>query len=295
MQWHDCCIRNKFFGLALCGLIAVACLAVTSSAAAADRPQLTLVVMDPLAAPLACDCVEGYAQRRYERLGEYLEEKLDRPVRVVFGESLRAVVKQQTGGKADLVIGKDSIVRYDAQQLKRRLQPLAALTGKDGSTAQHGLLVVPSGDPAATLSDLKGYKVLFGPLESDEKHAAAVAALAKAGVSSPAADERETREACSEGACDVLDAGEDAKAAAVISSYAKPLLEGCGTIERGALKVVGRTADVPFITAFASDSVDAATADRIRAALLEVGKNERLCTALETRDGFVSPPDEKKK
>lgn len=27
---------------------------------------LSLVVMDPLAAPLSCPCVEGYAQRKYE-------------------------------------------------------------------------------------------------------------------------------------------------------------------------------------------------------------------------------------
>ena len=38
--------------------------------------QLTVVVMDPLAAPLSCPCVEGYAQRRYEVLGEYLSRRL---------------------------------------------------------------------------------------------------------------------------------------------------------------------------------------------------------------------------
>ncbi len=45
---------------------------------------LTLVVMDPLAAPLACDCVQGYAQRKYESLGAYLQTKLGREVKVVW-------------------------------------------------------------------------------------------------------------------------------------------------------------------------------------------------------------------
>ena len=35
---------------------------------------LSLVVMDPLAAPLSCPCVQGYAQRQYEKLAEYLTD-----------------------------------------------------------------------------------------------------------------------------------------------------------------------------------------------------------------------------
>ena len=32
-----------------------------------------MVVMDPLALPLSCPCVKGYAQRNYDKLGEKLE------------------------------------------------------------------------------------------------------------------------------------------------------------------------------------------------------------------------------
>ena len=35
-----------------------------------------LVVMDPLSKPLSCDCVQGYAQRKYELLGEHLTKHL---------------------------------------------------------------------------------------------------------------------------------------------------------------------------------------------------------------------------
>ena len=38
--------------------------------------------------------------------------------------------------------------------------------------------------------------------------------------------------------------------AAVISSYAAALLEGCGTIEKGAIRIIGETEPVPFVTVF---------------------------------------------
>jgi len=39
-------------------------------------------------------------------------------------------------------------------------------------------------------------------------------------------------------------------AATVISSYAQPLLEGCGTIKKGDLRVIGETDPMPFVVAF---------------------------------------------
>src|SRR5262245_11599753 len=52
----------------------------------------TVVVTDPLSAPLACACVKGYAQRDYEKLGKHLETKLGRPVVVVHATSLTKAV-----------------------------------------------------------------------------------------------------------------------------------------------------------------------------------------------------------
>ena len=89
-------------GIILCGnseLVFVA-LAIASSLAAratTDENQtdakvrpFTLVVMDPLAKPLSCPCVKGYAQRDYEKLSQKLQTLLDRPVKIVFNESLTA-------------------------------------------------------------------------------------------------------------------------------------------------------------------------------------------------------------
>ena len=44
-------------------LLAAVAIVAWAGILAAAEPTLTLVVMDPLAAPLSCPCVKGYAQR----------------------------------------------------------------------------------------------------------------------------------------------------------------------------------------------------------------------------------------
>jgi outer membrane protein assembly factor BamB len=250
----------------------------------AEKPTLAVVVMDPLAAPLACDCVQGYAQRKYEVLAASLEDELDMRVELAFAEGLESGLRQ-TEGKADLVIGKDSVVRFDAKRLKLPLASVAALTGADGETTQFGLFVVPKDDPAQATADLRGYTILFGPPEADEKHAAAIAALKKAGV--PLPEKPEIRSACSDGALEIIEEKFPGGAAAVISSYAKPLLEGCGTIDPGELRAIGKTDPVPFVVAFVHRDLDKKLTQGITELLLSVGDNDILKTALETKSGFV--------
>lgn len=251
--------------------------------AAADEP-LTLVVMDPLAAPLSCPCVKGYAQRDYEKLAEYLEERLQRKINIAFSESLVSALKKKTDGKADLIIGKHSVVLFDAAKAGLKLKQVASLTGKDGSTTQTGLIVVPSGDKAKNVADLAGYRIIFGPQECDEKHAAALTLLKANKVAAP--QEIETRTACDEGATLILELGKDQQGAAVISSYAKPLLEGCGTVKKGDLRVIGETAPVPFVAAFVSEKLSREMQDAIQTELLSVRTQPLLCLALETKSGF---------
>lgn len=250
----------------------------------------TMIVQDPLAAPLSCPCVEGYAQRKYENLGAYLERKLGHPVKVVFSGSLKLALKGEAEGRADLIIGKNSVVRSDARDQKFKVTELAHLTDKTGSTKQHGLIVVASGDPAKNVSDLRGYDIIFGPADSAEKHSAAFALLKASKVAVP--EKFEISEACSDGAAKVVELGPSGKTAAVISSYAAPLLEGCGTVKKGDLRVLGRTKDVPFVSAFATDSVSKEQREAVAKALLEVVTEPELCIALESLIGFVpSQPD----
>lgn len=272
--------RLAFFaGLAL--------LAACRMTLAAESPAgLTMVVMDPLAKPLSCPCVQGYAQRDYERLASKLSATLGQPVRVAFNESLKAALDRDTQGRADIVIGKRSVVLHDATQTKLQLIPLAALTNKEGGTTMNGLIVVPASDPAQAAADLRGYRLIFGPVECDEKHAAALALLKQAGVELPG--KLETAAACDEGAVAILDdAKQGRKGAAVISSYAAPLLEGCGTVPKGALRVVGKTAPVPFIEVFVRGTLAADEREKLTAALLKSTLDLPLRMALESRDGFV--------
>lgn len=266
----------------------LACIVVATGAIAEDVEQFHMVVMDPLAAPLSCPCVEGYAQRKYEVLAKHLEVSLNRPINLVFTNALSNALKE-TSGQVDLIIGKDSVIRADAKEAKVSVSAVASLTGKDGATTQTGLIVVNKDDPATSVAQLVSYEIIFGPSECDEKHSAAMRLLKSNGVTIP--KKIVIDEACSDGAAKVVDKGPNSKFAAVISSYAAPLLEGCGTIKKGDLRVVGRTEPVPFVAAFVSDSLNEVDRQNTIAALMGVSTHPDLLEALESLIGFlpVSP------
>lgn len=272
---------------ALCLTLCVAISIIADQSAAEDKSgdtALTLIVMDPMAAPLACDCVKGYAQRKYEELGKFLTSQLGREVNVVWAESLAAAM-EKSDGKADLIIGKHSVVLSDAKEAKLKLKPLARLTDLKDKVVQTGLFVVRSSDSAKTVDDLKGYRILFGPEDCDEKSAAPMALLKDHHVALP--NPVETSPSCSNAAVTLMELGTDVKAAAVISSYAEPLLEGCGKIKKGDLRVIGESKPVPFITLFAQASLTTKEQAEISAALDEAGLVAQLLIDLETASGFV--------
>ena len=103
----------------------------------------------------------------------------------------------------------------------------------------------------------------------------------------PAVEAAETTEACSDGACKIIEWGDNERAAAVISSYAAPLLEGCGTIKKGDLRVVAESEPVPFITAFVTDQVTKSERKAIRKLLHASGDDPELLKALESLLGFI--------
>ena len=281
--------NNSFLILTICVTLFAEVRTVGAEAEGPDAP-LQLVVMDPLAAPLSCPCVEGYAQRDYHVLSEQLSSLLRRSIRVTFGESYAAAVKK-AGGVADIVIGKNSVVRADTAAMKQKMLAVAHLTDMQGSTEQHGLIVVNREDPARTVKDLKGYTIIFGPAESDEKHAAALSLLKTAGVSVPT--KLTIDAACSEGACTVIELGPKSRTAAVISSYAQPLLEGCGTIRKGDLRVVAKTSPVPFVTAFVSARLSMQERTEIVKSLRDVSTQPSVLEAMESLVGFLPISDAK--
>jgi len=267
------------------GLVAAILLACSVCQAA---EPLRLAVMDPLAKQLSCPCVQGYAQRDYEELAAFLGEALDREVKAAFGESLDAF----RDGGFDIVIGKRSVIVSDAGRLGLDVVPVAALAGKDGLTTQRGLVVVRGDDPAQAVADLDRHRIVLGPADCDEKHAAARTLFAAHGIELPA--DCPTAGSCTIGATAVVEAAAKGNppTATVISSYAAPLLEGCGTIKKGDIRVVGETGEVAFITAFVSAAVEPADRERILAALVETKTLPLLQLALESQGGFQPLPSD---
>ena len=270
---------RPLFAAVILGLSAIA-------AIGAEPSPLHLAVMDPLCKELACPCVKGFAQRDYKALAAFLSARLGRPVEFLACETL-ADADERTQHRLDLVIGKCSVIEYHAARLNTPVKPLAMLSGLDGATTLTGLFVVRSDAPVKKLTNLKGRTILFGDSDAAEKHAAALAALAAAGV--PVPEKPETRQGCDGTVLEVFQKKADA---GVISSYAIQLLEGCGTIDKGSLRIVGKTAPVPFIGVFATAHLPAKDAEAVRAALLEVGKDKALRAKLETRKGFVAVKSE---
>lgn len=242
--------------------------------AAVRAEDLRLLVLDPLAAKNACACIAGFAQRDYDAFAGYLGEALQTPVCPQFGAVL--------AGKPAIVIGKQTEIEHAAKASGLALTRIAMLTGQDGSTNLHGLFVVRANDAAKSLADIKGKRMIFGPDGADEKHAAAIAALKEAVV--PVPGKIEFRETCNQSCAEVAESKADV---AVVSSYAMPLVEGCGTIGKGELKVIGRTADVPFIALYASDQFPAASLPALEKALEVFVRDNHLLVKMESAKGFI--------
>lgn len=251
--------------------------------AASAQSDLVMLVMDPLADRLACACVAGCAQRKYEELGVFLQARTGRHAKVSYAESLAAALCDGRP-RANVVVGKRSVVAYDSAHQNYPLEPLAALTDRQGQTTLRGLFLVRSDDPAHSLADLKGRRIVIGPAWAQEKNEAALAAIKAAGIEPPTLPAAAN---CTLGALEVVERRADA---AVISSYALALLEGCQAIRRGELRVVGQTEEVPFVTVF----VDPAMEQEMKRSLLEaldaVKADPQLLNDMESRDGFLKLP-----
>lgn len=240
-----------------------------------------MIVMDPLALPLSCACVPGTGQRRYEQLAAHLEKSTGRTVELTFDESL-ALALRRTAGRADLIVGKDAMVRADAEKAALKIRPLASLTDARGSTSVRGVFLVPKESRIRSLADLAGKRISLGPAEDEEAHAVAKAILAGRAHIDIAGSMDAAALAMSDGASD----------AAVVSSFLPALFEGCGKLEPGATRIVGETGPVPFIRVFASESVNADWEKKITRSLFDLAQSPALLAALESQTGFVPCDDD---
>ncbi len=216
---------------------------------------ILLVVMDPLAKELACACVKGYGQRDYRKVAVRLEKAVKQRVTIEFSDDLAESMAGVGPGREVIVVGDRSLVAAGAKKAALKCHPVCELTGRDGNTTLAGLFIARSDDPAKELKDIGGRKVLIGLAEADGKHAASLASLRAAGLAPPARTEK--RASYSDAALDLADSSLSPPPVAVIPGYALPLLEGCGSVKPGSLKVIGKTEAVPFIAVFLSDTISA--------------------------------------
>ncbi len=268
-------------------LLAIVLLAmggVVGKTAPREPAPVMLVVMDPLAKELACACVKGYGQRDYRKLAARLQTALKQPVRIEFSDDLAETLALASPGQEIIVVGEQSLVAQSAKGAALKCHPICELTDPEGSTTLTGSFVARSGDPARELKDIPGRKLLFGMADTAENHAAAQSALRAAGVESPAPAGKSAT--YTDAALDVLDNQSAPHPVAVIPGYAVRLLEGCGSVKPGELKIIGKTQPLPFITVFIADSILPEKEKQIRQTLLDIKSDAKLLHALESRDGF---------
>lgn len=243
---------------------------------------LLLLVADPLARELACACVPGFGQRDYRRLARHLEGALACRVTIEFADDVADALGRLPAGPDLLVIGERSVTAKAAATAGRSLQPLAELTGLDGTATVSAVVTARRDDPIASLVGLAGRTILVGLSGADTAQAAFAAALAKEALNpTPQILQRGSD---AKVGLDVLDSTATPPPVAVMPEYVLRLLEGCGSITPGSLKVIARTAPQPFVTAFTDPAMTPERVAGLREALL--GLDDALRQALESRDGF---------
>ena len=252
---------------------------------AAEKP-VQVVVMDPLALPLSCSCVEGIGQRRYDQLADHLGQALGRPFKLTFEESLDLALRRMKA-KPDFIIGKDAMVRFDAKRLNLQVSPLADLTDRTGGTTQRGVFIVRTNDPAKRLVDLSGRAVMLGPVEEAETNQAARAALQQARLAKLA--KLDVAGAVDSGVLALTD-GE--VAATVVPEYLPPLLVGCEKVEAGSVRVLAKTDPVLGVRLFRTNTADDALAKRVLGEVTGLSKRKDLLVVLESAKGFVKTLDQ---
>ncbi|MCA9069333.1 MAG: PQQ-binding-like beta-propeller repeat protein, partial [Planctomycetaceae bacterium] len=133
------------------------------------------------------------------------------------------------------------------------------------------------------LNDLKGRKLILGPKADAETNAAAVESLSDAKL-----EQHITMETAGSIESGVYAVSDGDVAATIITDYLPPLLEGCGKIAKGELRVIAKTKPVPFVEVFAVGHITDEEEQRLRNALEQVGRNADLLKFLESKTGFVS-------
>jgi outer membrane protein assembly factor BamB len=281
-RFHHAWFRN--LSMVVAGMLAWTGVTARSASTPSVPAPVLLVVMDPLASELACACVKGYGQRNYRVLAARLRSALQQPVAIEFTDDLAETLSLVGAGHHLVIVGDRADLPHQLERAKVQSHPVAELTGLDGATTSPALIVVQSNDIVRTNRDLAGRTLLFGMRESNARYAAVLDRLRKTGVE--ASVKRLERTSAQEAALDVLDSGEPLPPAAILPAYALPLLEGCGTVKPGTLRVVDRSEPVPFVGVYVDDAMPEILEKKVIRCLEGIRDQPKDLKSLETRDGF---------
>lgn len=253
---------------------------------------LHVVIADPTAQELGCSCVPPSMQKRYQGLRTSMQEALKRPVR--FDYIADFLFDELPAGQADmlrsahLVIGKHSAIAHVVRTHGLPLHHIGTLTREDGSTGLKGVFVVKASSAMRSIGDLNGRSITLGKQFHAEKHAEALAAVQKAHATP---SRTVTRLLCRDAVLDVVSGESDA---AVISDYSVHLLDNRDVAAAGTLRIIGETAAVLYVAAFARDDLSQSDAKEIIEFLTDaVGRDSGLQSALHTKSGFKPPAGER--
>jgi outer membrane protein assembly factor BamB/ABC-type phosphate/phosphonate transport system substrate-binding protein len=254
------------------------------STTASGADSVTFVVMDPLAKELACACVKGFGQRDYRKLAAELQKAIKQPIKIEFSDDLADSLAGASATQEVIVIGDQSLVLSGATKARLKCRPICELTDSEGNTTLRALFIARADDPAKELKEISGRKLLLGVPPDDAKYAAGMSALRAAGVE--VAVKPEQRNSYSDAALDMLDSALTPAPVAFIPGFGLPLLEGCGSVKPGSLRVIGKTEPIPFIMLFLSDSISTEKEQKLLKVLLSIKGNSKMLRAMESRDGF---------
>ncbi len=245
-------------------LIAGTAAVVVKGALAPPRPPLRVAFQ-------VCNSIEENRER-FEPLRAYLERKLRRPVQAIHVNTFDFVERAR---KREFDVLQANGYIYVNVKEAAGATVLAREVKKDTGKDTGGLIVVRAASAIRTLADLKGKSMVFGPALSPGGYLAQYDTMLRAGL-----DPEKTlgRYTFLPGAWQhekvvyaVLYGAADAGAVKVGDIER---MEAEGKVRASDFRVVAASEPVPNCTVFALPHVDAATAGRIREALLRLSESD---------------------